>query len=98
MAVVPELPYEPQQHEICQRANFKRSNGWGPIQYLSPNFLTRFPLGMSSAEMFEGLSWNATTADGGRRTKQAFSLLLDPKRISFKGLAIFAYPLMNLRK
>ena len=58
MAAVPELPYEPQQHEIRQRANFKCSNGWGPVQYLSPNFLTRFPLAMSSAEMFEGLSWN----------------------------------------
>ena len=61
MAAVPELPYEPQQHEICQRANFKRSNGWGPVQYLSPNFLTRFPLAMSSAETPEGLSWNDVT-------------------------------------
>ena len=25
---------------------------------MSPNFLTRFPLAMSSAENFEGLSWN----------------------------------------
>ena len=58
MAAVPELPHEPQQHETHQRVNFKHSNGWGPVQYLSPNFLTRFPLAMSSAENFEGLSWN----------------------------------------
>ena len=58
MVAVPELPYEPQQHEIRQQVNFKHSNGWGPVQYLSPNFLTRFPLAMSSAENFEGLSWN----------------------------------------
>ena len=58
MAAVPELPHEHQQHEIRQRVNFKHSNGWGPVQYLSPNFLTRFPLAMSSAENFEGLSWN----------------------------------------
>ena len=61
MAAVPELPYEPQQHEIHQRANFKHSNGWGPVQYLSPNFLTRFPLAMSLAETPEGLSWNDVT-------------------------------------
>ena len=61
MAAVPELSYELQQHEIRQRANFKRSNGWGPVQYLSPNFLTRFPLAMSSAETPEGISWNDVT-------------------------------------
>ena len=58
MAAVPELPYEPQQHEIRQQVSFKHSNGWGPVQYFSPNFLTRFPLAMSSADTFEGLSWN----------------------------------------
>ena len=61
MAAVPELSYEPQQYEIHQRANFKHSNGWRPVQYLSPNFLTRFPLAMSSAETPEGLSWNDVT-------------------------------------
>ena len=61
MAAVPELPYEPQQHEIRQRVSFKHSNGWEPVQYLSPNFLTRFPLAMSSAETPEGLSWNDVT-------------------------------------
>ena len=61
MAAVPELTYELQQHEIRQRASFKRSNGWGPVQYLSPNFLTRFPLAMSSAETPEGISWNDVT-------------------------------------
>ena len=61
MAASPELPYEPQQHEIRQRVSFKHSNGWRPVQYLSPNFLTRFPLAMSSAETPEGLSWNDVT-------------------------------------
>ena len=58
MAAVPELPYEIQQHEARKRAEFKASNGLTPTKYLTPNFLTYFPLVMESPEEQERLSWN----------------------------------------
>ena len=48
-------------HNNMRSDNEQTSNAatdGGPVQYLSPNFLTHFPLAMSSAETFEGLSWN----------------------------------------
>ena len=58
MAAVPELPYEVQQYEARRRAEFKASNGYSPIKYLTPNFLTYFPVVMESTEEQERLSWN----------------------------------------
>ena len=58
MAAVPELPYEVQQYQAWRRAEFKASNGYSPIKYLTPNFLTYFPVVMESTEEQERLSWN----------------------------------------
>ena len=58
MAAVPELPYEVQQYEARRRAEFKASNGYSPIKYLTPNFLTYFPVVMESTEEQERLLWN----------------------------------------
>ena len=89
MAVAPELPYEPQQHEICQRVSFKHSNGWGPVQYLSPNFLARFPLAMSSAETPEGLSWNDVTGLFRRRDAIPVTFIDEDRLVEEVKLNIF---------
>ena len=58
MAAVPELPYKVQQYEAWRRAEFKASNGYSPIKYLTPNFLAYFPVVMESTEEQERLLWN----------------------------------------
>ena len=58
MAAVAELPYEHQQFAVRQIAEFKASNGYSPVQYLSPLSLSHFPLVMESAGEQEDLSWN----------------------------------------
>ena len=89
MAAAPELPYKPQQHEICQRISFKHSNGWRPVQYLSPNFLTRFPLAMSSAETPEGLSWNDVTGLFRRRDTIPVTFIDEDRLVEEVKLNIF---------
>ena len=58
MAAVLELPYEVQQFEVRRRAEFKASNGYAPVKYLTPQFLSYFPLVMESSEDQDRLSWN----------------------------------------
>ena len=58
MAAVTELPYEIQQYEARRRAEFKASNGYTPVKYLTPQFLSHFPMVMESPEEQERLSWN----------------------------------------
>ena len=89
MAVAPELPHELQQHEIRQRISFKHSNGWRPVQYLSPNFLTRFPLTMSSAETPEGLSWNDVTGLFRRRDTIPVTFIDEDRLIEEVKLNVF---------
>ena len=89
MVASPELPYEPQQHEIRQRVSFKHSNGWRPVQYLSPNFLTRFPLAMSSAETPEDLSWNDVTGLFKRRDAIPVTFIDEDRLVDEVKLNIF---------
>ena len=58
MAAITELPFEVQRHEARQRATFKASNGFSATKYLTPNFLTHFPVVMESTEDEEHLTWN----------------------------------------
>ena len=58
MAVTPELPFKVQRCEARRRATFKASNGFSATKYLTPNFLTRFPVVMESTEDEEHLTWN----------------------------------------
>ena len=58
MVAVAELSYEHQQFAARRIAEFKASNEYSPVQYLSPLFLSPFPLVMESAEEQEDLSWN----------------------------------------
>ena len=58
MAATPELPFEVQRCEARQRATFKASNVFSATKYLTPNFLTHFPVVMESAEDEDHLTWN----------------------------------------
>ena len=58
MAAVPELLYEIQEFEARRRAEFKASNRYAPVKYLTLQFLSYFPLVMESSEDQDRLSWN----------------------------------------
>ena len=53
MAASSELPYEVQRREARRRAVIKTKSGLSPIQYLTPNFLSHFPVVMEPKESEE---------------------------------------------
>ena len=53
MAASSELPYEVQRCEARRRAVIKTKSGLSPIQYLTPNFLSHFPVVMEPKESEE---------------------------------------------
>ena len=55
---VEELPYEVQQFDSKRRAEYNESNGWFAVHYLTPNFLTYFPVVMEPAGGLENIQWN----------------------------------------
>ena len=86
MAAVAELLYELQQFAARQIAEFKASNGWTPIQYLSPHFLSYFPLVMEADEEKEGLSWNKVS--GLFRRRDAISATFIDKKILVEQISL----------
>ena len=58
MAAPLELPYEVQRPEARRRATAKANNGLSPMKYLTPNFLSRFPVVMEPKESEEHPAWN----------------------------------------
>ena len=58
MAAPSELSFEVQRREARRRATAKAENGFSSTKYLTPNFLSRFPMVMESKEDEEHLTWN----------------------------------------
>ena len=58
MAAPSELPFEVQRREARRRATAKAKNGFSSMKYLTPNFLTHFPVVMECKEDEECLTWN----------------------------------------
>ena len=89
MAAVLELPYDLQQFELRNRVDFHQSNGWGAAKYLTPNFLSYFPLAMASADSLEEVSWNEVSGLFRRRDAIPVTFIDDERLVTETKLSVF---------
>ena len=92
MAAVPELLYELQHFEARWRAEYHASNEWCANQYLSPNFLSYFPVVIESAAKQENLSWNEVSGLFWHRDAIPATLIDEDLLMQLTTLGVFKKP------